>query len=694
MIVSSSGAFSFYKKYYTTDEYGKRKKSAFYDYPRIVHPMYLRRDYICSACVIHHTMVLNSLKDSSMNKFITGIAIGILALMAVLMLGSSWNDSAIMDELPHIPAGYSYLVKQDYRLNPEHPPLIKMLAAVPLLFQKIYFPSDSPHWAHEVNGQWDFGREFLYHSGNNSEQIIFWARIPIMLLALGAAWLIFAFTRKRFGDRASLLTLTLFAFSPTVLAHSRFVTTDLGALFAFLIGIFSLVMFLEQPTWKNAIYAGIAFGIAQLLKFSLVLLIPMYVIILGVWFYGQSKKFRVDYEASMALRPWSSAKADKNLIGKVLAIFAIGILVIWPLYQYAVWKYPPERQKYDTEFILTSFAHSPASLKDACGSLSRLSRCPAELVIWASDKPILRPYAEYLLGVLMVFQRQAGGNTAYFLGEVTNIGSRAYFPVSYLLKEPIPILMLVIVALSLAICRMRNFNQWSRKAFVRWANDHPLEWSSLIMILVYWAASMKSPLNIGLRHVMPTFPFIYLLTAKEIDRWMVALQFKPQASWILWMREIAKNIFRQASKYLFIYCLLLWLIIETILVAPSYLAYYNELVGGTKEGYIYIVDSNYDWGQDLKRLTMFVKQKGIEKIAVDYFGGGDPGYYLGKTFEPWWSAKGPLRGWFAISATFRQGAFGKTIDGFIRKPEDEYMWLKPYEPVGKAGDSIFLYNLP
>lgn len=614
-----------------------------------------------------------------MNKFTVLSALGILLLMGALMLGSSWNDSAIMDELPHIPAGYSYLVKRDYRLNPEHPPLIKMFAAVPLLFQHINFPGNSPHWTNDVNGQWDFGREFLYDAGNNPDRIIFWARIPIMILALLTGWLLFAFTRRRFGNRAALLALTLFAFSPTIIAHSRFVTTDLGATFAFMIGVFSFVAFLEDPSWKKTVYAGIALGIAELMKFSLVLLAPMYILIFGVWLYARKNTVSI---------------ASENLIGKFITLAVIGALVIWPVYQYAVWNYPPERQKHDTESILATFADRVQSFQNPCTSLRSLGRCPAEIVIWASDKPVLRPYAEYLLGVLMVFQRQAGGNTAYFLGEVSNIGSRAYFPVAYALKEPIPILALIIVALSLAIRRMRNLDQWSLNAFTRWVSDHPLEWSSLVMIGVYWGVSIKSPLNIGLRHVMPTFPFIYLLTAKEIDRWLAASTLKAQEAWSLWMREIAALVFRQAGKYFFLYCMLLWLIAETILVAPSYLAYYNELAGGTAQGYKYIVDSNYDWGQDLKRLTMFVKQKKIEKIAVDYFGGGNPAYYLGNKFEPWWSAKGPAHGWFAISATLRQGAFGKTRSGFERKPEDSYIWLKHDTPVAKAGDSIFIYYLP
>lgn len=615
-----------------------------------------------------------------MQKFTTGAAFSILAIMGILMVGSSWNDSAITDELPHIPAGYAYLVKQDYRLNPEHPPLIKMLAAVPLLFQTITFPADSPHWKDDVNGQWDFGRDFLYRSGNDADAIIFWSRIPSMLLALVTGWLLFSFSRQFFGAGTALLALTFFAFSPTMIAHSRFVTTDLGATFGFLIGILTFVKFLQEPGWKRAVQAGIAFGIAQLLKFSLVLIIPIYFIIFAFWLYAKRELLHGLYAP---------------LLAKFFSIFVVGALLIGTVYQYAVWNYPPERQKHDAEFLLASFAGGPGNIQETCSSLSRIKRCPAEIAVWASDKPILRPYAEYLLGVLMVSQRQAGGNTAYFLGEVSNLGERAYFPTAFLLKEPIPILVFIILALSLALHRLWSKRRWSFQSLFAWIAGHPLEFSSLVFIIFYWGISIQSPLNIGLRHVLPTFPFMYLLTARTISQWITSRAvFESELSGMLWIRAIAKNLTRQAGKYFFLYLLVLWLIAETVLVAPSYLAYYNELAGGTKNGYRFIVDSNYDWGQDLKRLRTFVEDKNIEKIAVDYFGGGDAAYYLGEKFQPWWSAKGPAHGWFAVSATIRQGAFGKIIPSLERKTEDSYEWLKPYKPVARAGDSIFIYNLP
>ena len=142
-----------------------------------------------------------------------------------------------------------------------------------------------------------------------------------------------------------------------------------------------------------------------------------------------------------------------------------------------------------------------------------------------------------------------------------------------------------------------------------------------------------------------------------------------------------------------------------MLVYPHFLSYFNQFAGGTNNGYRYAVDSNYDWGQDLKRLENFVKNppagEKVNKIAVDYFGGGNPKYYLKDKVEYWQSAKGSPKdygiNWLAISVYTLQNAFGKLHPGQSRNPEDEYQWLKeiknPYQPDYKAGKSIFIYKL-
>ena len=127
-----------------------------------------------------------------------------------------------------------------------------------------------------------------------------------------------------------------------------------------------------------------------------------------------------------------------------------------------------------------------------------------------------------------------------------------------------------------------------------------------------------------------------------------------------------------------------------------YLSYFNELAGSSKTGYKFVVDSNYDWGQDLKRLTRFVEENKIEKIYVDYFGGGDVSYYLGEKYLPWSGTNPPEQfpkgNYLAVSATFLQGGRGKPAPGFDQ-PTGYYNWLNSYQPITRAGKSIFIYYI-
>src|SRR4030042_5843131 len=128
----------------------------------------------------------------------------LLAIMFILMICATKTDSLIVDEIPHIGSGVSYLVKQDYRLNPEHPPLIKDLGAIPLLFMKMNFPIESRAWQTDINGQWDFGRQLIYQSGNNADKITFWARILPTLLTILLGWIIFWWKKKSFNPIVGL----------------------------------------------------------------------------------------------------------------------------------------------------------------------------------------------------------------------------------------------------------------------------------------------------------------------------------------------------------------------------------------------------------------------------------------------------------------------------------------------------------
>lgn len=585
-----------------------------------------------------------------MSNRLTSLIAGILLIIVFLLcVFSMKDDSATMDEVAHLPAGYSYLTQKDMRLNPEHPPLIKDLSAIPLLFiQGINFPSEIKDWKEDINGQWGFGYYFLYQAGNPVDQMIFWGRIPMILILILLGFYIFKWARELFGNKAGLLSLFLFSFSPTFLTHGRLVTTDVGAAAGIFIATYYFIKFLKNSSRKNLIFAGLALGFAQLLKFSVILLFPFFGILILAWVIINSKNFK------------NSLKMFTVYCLRFVAVLVVCFLLIGVVYQYHVWNYPPERQVQDAKVFLSAY---PDFIQKP--------------IIFAADKPALRPYAQYFTGLFMVFHRASFGHTTYFLGEVSNLGWKNYFPIVYLIKEPLTFHILTLIALLYAAWLIRspfwrNFLQRLRN----WIGGHFPEFAMLTFIGLYWTTSLTSNLNIGVRHLLPVFPFTIILIS---------------AMTVLWLKEPFLKI-----KYAVLTILILWQITSVISIYPHFLAYFNEIVGGPDKGYIYTVNSNLDWGQDLKRLKKWANEQGIEKIYVDYFGGGEAKYYLKEKYAPWWGQRDPKElpkgSYLAVSATFLQGGRGELISGFDQ-PYGYYRWLDQYQPITKIGYSIFVYYI-
>ncbi len=630
----------------------------------------------------------------------------ILAASFFLTLYASFGDSAIMDELAHIPAGYGYVKYFDYRLNPEHPPLVKIFAALPLAFMDLNFPVDKPSWKENVNDQWVAGTQFLYESGNDADKIINWARLGPIILTLLLSVLIYVWSRELLGGAWALLPAFLFAFSPTVLSHGHYATTDIGAALGVLLALYFFVKFLHSPSRKHLLFAGVAFGIAQLLKFSNVLLIPYFLFLMAIFYLASVRRDWRETTPGKYLRRFGIRAL--RYFRSVFVIFAIGLAVIYAVYFVTTVNYPLEKQVADTKLILTSFANRPDVNRESCDpysgvDLKRRVRCLAEINILMAGNKILRPLAEYTLGVLMVLQRTAGGNMAYFLGEVSSVGRWNYFPVVFLLKEPIPSLLLIAAA---ALFTLGGFVKKIKggglriKTFFDYLGTNFAEFSMAGFVVFYWLYSINGNLNIGVRHLLPTLPLIYILAASGIKKWIFAAPLNPFLKGLAAkISNLTAALFKLSLKLLFVFLLLVWYAAETLFAYPNFLSYFNEFGGGVSGGYRYVTDSNYDWGQDLKRLKDWADKNGVEKIAIDYFGGGNPKYYLGEEkAQYWWSARGNPKeegiSWLAISANNLQNAKGKTAKGYERKTVDEYRWLEnPYEPFFRAGASIFVYKL-
>ena len=569
-------------------------------------------------------------------------SVAVVVVAAAVAIGSVWRDAPIVDEIPHIGAGYGYIFEQSHAFNPEHPPLAKDLAALGLYFGGIKTTISHQLFVKHsasVNDQWNFGRQLIFNSDNDPISLIHWAKLPILLLFVLSAWIIFVWSRRLYSRREAFLAVFMFALCPTVIAHSRFVTTDMAALFGVLVGTYFFIQYLQASTRPNLWLAGLALGIALICKFSTFLLLPFFLLLTIAWSYAHRQTIR-------------QAVAK---LGKTVLIFIIAfVVVVGPVYQLHVSNYPPAKQKADAASLLATFSN----------------KFIAGLLINSSDKPVLRPFAEYGLGLLMVTQRIEGGNRISFLGQVVNQGGPWYFPIVYAFKEPLPFLILLLIAI---LTSLGSLVRGHLGRFRHWLTTHFSQFSMLLWLAIYWAFSLASTVNIGVRHLLPVYGFTFILVAGQIGQ---------------------LQIYRKKYFRVFIGILLTWYVIEFASVYPYYLTYFNQLAGGPAGGHRYVTDSNLDWGQDLQRLADWVKKNNIQKINLDYFGWADQSYYLGNSFK--WMVGGqylsraaflrdnPQGGYLAVSATYYQQSIYST---------DHYKWLKDIPPVKVIGNSIFVWHI-
>ncbi|MEY3470941.1 MAG: hypothetical protein RLZZ223_291 [Candidatus Parcubacteria bacterium] len=573
----------------------------------------------------------------------------IVVILGYVAFTSSYGDSLTVDESPHIASGYSYVSKGDYRLNPEHPPLLKLLSGASIWAGskitgfEVVFPDNISAWNEKVNAQWDIGYAFLFNAGNDANTIIWWARLPtIFILLLGAIYIAYSVNYHTKNKAIAIISLVLYAFSPNVIAHGRLVTTDLVASLSFLIVIDIWVRYLKSPNKKNILFLTLALGFAFLSKFSTILLIP----VLGLT--------GIIY---VATKYWKTEKLFINSfkLVKDYILVSLGVILIINIVYFIAMR----NMSVGTQLLL---------VEDSFPQDNQISQITKQSLSNIIQTPGLQYIGQYLLGQAMVIQRVGGGNTTFLIGEFTNQSFIEYFPLTYLLKEHLVItLTLFVVFIAIIILGVtRIINTKSYKLDFGFVLKYPYEINLILMVLLYWVVSMRGNLNLGIRHILPAVILTYILIAIGIVRFLVPLKFS----------NLILSIFG------------IWYLGSSLIAYPNYISYLN-ILAGQNQGYQIFTDSNLDWGQDLKRLNNWTKQKNIDTLYIDYFGTADIQYYLPDVnLIPIKSNDGPKIGYTAISATMFQ-------DSFYKKKLDpnyqEYWWIGWQRPDYIIGNSILIY---
>jgi dolichyl-phosphate-mannose-protein mannosyltransferase len=514
------------------------------------------------------------------NKIPLFLALLLTAIMFVQVYDGSRYESLTWDEPSYISAGYSYLTTREFKLNPSHPPLTQELIAFPLLFLDLHRPPGKPaDWFVYKNPVVTYGRELIYEMHNDPLRITYWARIAPHVLGSALVLIAFFWGRKLVGPWNALIASTLIAFCPNLIAHSKVATEDISCSFFMLLAVWSFWYSCQERTIRSVLLSGVITGFALLSKFTALLLLPIYIIILAIAIVRDYKGF------SPRLAVLSAA------------------------------------------FILTCFVVTIAGY---------------------DFQPSL--YAE---GVSSIYTDTLPNYLFYLYGRFSPKPWWYYYLAAFIVKVPVPTIILIITSLILiTVTKMRD--------------DPHLPFLAVPPLIII-TVSFFDEVNLGLRRILPAFPFLYMIVAYAAGH----------------VR------FNRAAKLLFI-ALLCWSAIDCIAIYPHHLSYFNEAVGGPLNAPFLLDDSNIDWGQDLPSLAQWQRQHPEARpLKLLYFGTAKPEAYGidALEFAPT-DIEAPQKGtYYAISVHgliwFRKLGLttGKNLD-----------WLTKFKPVGRAGYSIYIYR--
>ena len=480
----------------------------------------------------------------------------LLILQAAQVAFIVHRESLTFDEDDHIFAGYMMLKTADYGLNPEHPPLAKLLAALPLLGRNLWTPP-LQNREFKMEAYLD-GRDFLARNDGSSQHLVFRMRLCVGLLALALSVVVFLTAQEWFGTGVGLLALLLVVFDPNLLANSALVTTDIGVSLFFLLGIYTFYRYVKNPTAIRLLLAGIAAGLLLATKHSGILLAPMLLLLIG-------------WEILTAPQP-TRARLTLRLTGAFAAITVIAVLVLWSFYGFRYAARP-------------AGLHLSTSLADYSAPLSHFSR---SAVLFIARFHLLPE--SYLMGLVDV-KRMAQFYPTFILGKVYPHGQWWYFPFVILVKTTLGMLaLLALAAFAMFTGRLRKPREL---AFL------------LIPCIVYLAVAILSGMNIGARHILP----VYVLASILAGAGVVALS-SPEGA-------VTPS---SASRWAWLGAALIAAHIASSIAAfPNFIPYANEAWGGQRNVHNLLSDANVDWGQQLFQVKQWQDKHPDEECWFVYF---------------------------------------------------------------------------
>jgi 4-amino-4-deoxy-L-arabinose transferase-like glycosyltransferase len=567
----------------------------------------------------------------------------LLAIYAALALVASTGKGVSFDEAEQIAVGYDIWVRHDFRMETANGDLVKRWATLPLLISRPALPSTNDlRW--RQGEPYVVGYEFFFQCGNRPESLLLQCRAMMVLMGAATGLLVFLCSRRIFGLVGGFVSLAIFAFSPHMLAFGSLVATTMSVCLTLLALTCCIWQLLHRVTWGRLLGSLVFCGLLVLAKLSALVILPIAVVLTAVKLVsGRALEWRLGRPRVIQSR-WVQAGIFSGLV-LVHAIAGWGF--IWA--------------QYDFRYVASPDPSDPGIVTRVRPYSDPIDPTAAAVLAWARRTHFMPEGYLHGIGWLL------GSNDtrqAYMNGRWTSGGWPMFFPYTLWVKTSPYLLVLLLLGCGGWWWRWRAGRRKPGRDVEAGATAlAPSLYETtpfVVLIVVYLGVALVQDLNIGHRHILPIYPAIYVLAGSAACLWSLRVR---------WPKVL-------------IALLLLGKAVDAAVVYPHYLAYFSPLVGGSSQGYQYLVDSSLDWGMDLPGLKHWLDEHNPgsrEAVFLAYFGTDSPDYYgikckrLPGFFD--WRTRDvfPLApGIYAISATLLQSTYTDTFGPWNSGYEQRY----------------------
>jgi hypothetical protein len=463
-----------------------------------------------------------------------------------------------------------------------------------------------------------------------------------------------------------VVACAVFSFDPNFLAHAPLIKNDVPITLVFVLLMAGVWMLGRAATVGRIVFVAAMIGIALTTKFSGLLALPM----LAIALLGRA----------LLRLPWPflrrSLSTRLSRLGAAAVIFFASLLasylIIWASYGFRFLPTPDPRARFNFQVPVLMTAENEMQLRQRPVPLYPTN---AEIQPWVNQwKPdmtvrivkfanehALLPQA-WLYGFLYTYATSLARRT-FFCGQIGITGWWYYFPAAMAFKTPLATLGGLFAALVVWLV------MWRKKSL----RDFWAIFAALVCPVFYMIVAMRGNLNIGIRHILPVYPFLFIflgvIAANFVGR------FPKTGAWAIGL-------------------MLIGIAAESFAAYPDFIPFFNVAAGGSRGGLALLSDSNIDWGQNLPALARWQQAHPDRQLYLCAFALPDPHYYglhyiqlEGNQLEhPDETIPNGLPPVYAISAVALQGPF------LMPAAQAVYKQFRRETPIAVLGGAFYLYD--